>query len=165
MYNFVGCMQNSVTRALGEMKRCTRHLERNRRYACILGIFLCVGTSILMPHSAWAGENAVPIIGWIEVEPVPLKSNRLAIAGRAYGWDHMRLRYSLAVKRSGDSGRFNNSQSGEFAITPGETALLSRTVITVERGDALEVELTLYAQGKRIFSAKIEPSFNKGKQE
>jgi hypothetical protein len=101
---------------------------------------------------------ASPVIGWIEIAPVPEKPDQITIVGRAYALEGVEGRFALAIKRKGKGGSTNSGQSGGFKLKAGDNGALSRTAINVGPADTLTIELTLTVDGAEVFSVSLKPA-------
>ena len=113
---------------------------------------LAVGSSGLARAAA-----ASPVIGWIEIAPVPQKPDQITIVGRAYALEGVEGRFALSIKRAGKGGSTKSGQSGAFKLAAGENGSLSRTAINVGPADMLTIELTLTVDGTEVFSVSLRP--------
>ena len=114
---------------------------------------LAVGLSGLARAAA-----ASPVIGWIEIAPVPQKPDQITIVGRAYALEGVEGRFALSIKRAGKGGSTKSGQSGAFKLAAGENGSLSRTAINVGPADMLTIELTLTVDGTEVFSVSLRPT-------
>lgn len=114
---------------------------------------LAVGSSGL----ARAGA-ASPVIGWIEIAPMPQKPDQITIVGRAYALEGVEGKFALSIKRAGKGGSTKSGQSGAFKLKAGENGSLSRTAINVGPADTLTIELTLTVDGTEVFSVSLRPT-------
>ena len=119
----------------------------------VAAVGLAVGSSGL----ARAGA-ASPVIGGIEIAPVPQKPDQITIVGRAYALEGVEGRFALSIKRAGKGGSTKSGQSGAFKLAAGENGSLSRTAINVGPADTLTIELTLTVDGTEVFSVSLKPT-------
>lgn len=108
-----------------------------------------------------AGAAAAGLIGWLNIEPetgASGRGSRLAITGQAFAAGGIKGRYTLDIRRTGKGGTSNSRQSGDFTISAGQAAQLSRTAINVEPADRLEFELKLFSGEEEVFALTAKSS-------
>jgi hypothetical protein len=108
------------------------------------------------PNAAPAATSS-PIIGWIEIEPVPGKADHVTITGKVYGLKPSEGRYTLEIKRHEKGNVSNSNQGGSFRVGQGETASLARSGINIPPASSLEIVLKFQADGREIFSVALKP--------
>lgn len=60
------------------------------------------------------------------------------------------LAYELNVRRTGESGTTQTTQSGTFETAPGQTDTLSTVRVSVQTGDRIELHLTIRQDGTLV---------------
>jgi hypothetical protein len=128
-----------------------------RRTFILVTLGLIVAAVGLGAVQARAGA-ASPVIGWIEIAPVPGKPDQITIVGRAYALEGVEGRFTLSIQRAGKGGSTKSGQSGGFKLQAGQNGSLSRTAINVGPADALTIELTLTVDGSEVFSVSLRPT-------
>ena len=127
------------------------------RASLLVTLGLIVAAAGLAGAEARAGA-ASPVIGWIEIAPVPQKPDQITIVGRAYALEGVEGRFALSIKRAGKGGSTKSGQSGAFKLAAGDNGSLSRTAINVGPADTLTIELTLTVDGTEVFSVSLRPT-------
>ena len=125
------------------------------RTSLLVTLGLIVAAVGLAAASEARAGAASPVIGWIEIAPVPEKPDQITIVGRAYALEGVEGRFALSIKRAGKGGSTKSGQSGAFKLKAGDNGSLSRTAINVGPADTLTIELTLTVDGTEVFSVSL----------
>ena len=125
----------------------------------LLGLMLAATGGVVWGALA---ADASPVIGWIEIAPVPQKSDQINIVGHAYALEPVAGKFTLSIKRSGKGGSSTSGQSGSFKLDAGENGSLSRTAINVGPADTLTIELKLTVDNTEVFSVLLRPALGSG---
>src|SRR5690606_1997172 len=105
-------------------------LWRNSRLTILL-----VAMTGLLAGAAPGAERASPVIGWVEIKPVPGHGDQISVVGHALALEAVEGKFALSLKKEGQGGTSNTGQSGSFKIAPGDQATLSRTSINLAASD------------------------------
>jgi hypothetical protein len=109
-------------------------------------------------------DNAAGVVGWINIEPTGSANGALtlAITGRALALRPIHGRYSLEVKRKGQSGTSNARQGGAIDLQPGAEAILSRSAVNIGPADSIDVQLRIFVDDREVFSAVVKSTGEAG---
>jgi hypothetical protein len=69
------------------------------------------------------------------------------------------LTYELDVRRTGDTGTSQSTQSGQFETAPGQTDTLSTVQVNVQPGDRMALHLTIRRDGTLIDEVRQQRTF------
>lgn len=122
--------------------------------ALLLAFCICLAFAGLWPRPVRADEAGAPVVGWIEIAPVPGQPDQIVITGKVYGVRQTEGRFTMEVRRRERGNVSNGNQGGDFKVAPGETATLSRSSITVSPAGSLEIILKLSVDGHVVFSTR-----------
>jgi hypothetical protein len=103
-----------------------------------------------------AKAATTPVIGWIAIKSSPNRADQIIIQSRIQGLKTTNGDFQIRVTRNGRSGKSASNQSGAFRVKSGETGVLATTTINLQAEDRLEIVLTLFEDGKKIFSVRAQ---------
>ena len=69
------------------------------------------------------------------------------------------LTYELDVRRTGEAGTSQSTQSGRFETAPGQTDTLSTVQVNVQPGDQMDAHLTIRRDGTLIDEVRRQRTF------
>ncbi len=98
------------------------------------------------------------VIGWIEIQAEPENSDHVSIRGRIQALETVEGNFELRVTRISHGNKSANAQSGRFRAKAGEAKALSSTTINLDPGDQLQITLTLFVDGEKVFFASAQTS-------
>ena len=121
-------------------------------------IFGIIYLMVILPASNMttikASENQPDISAQIESQA---GDGIITFTGLAinYGGQEYLCTYKMIARRSGQSGRCNNQQSGAIHLKPGNTTQLSKMTISATSADSYKVTLQIYFNESVIASDSL----------
>lgn len=131
----------------------------------IVGLLLVAaspqGASSLSPRSGAAPDDSTGarLLMERQGESVRIRgaftneSNRDSLVGAGT------LSYKLDVRRTGETGTSQSTQSGRFETVPGQTDTLSTVRVNVQPGDRMDLQLTIRRDETLIDEARQQRTF------
>jgi hypothetical protein len=93
--------------------------------------------------------------GWLELKPLPGR-NMIQISSHAMALKAVTdADFTLSIRRQNQGNSSSSSQSGRFNLEPKEPRVLATTLINVDAGDELIIELKILDHGKEMSRATI----------
>jgi hypothetical protein len=127
-------------------------------FGIALGVLTCFGVAATGYGAGAMAAPSTPVIGWVEVQPLPGGKDQVAIIGHAHALAALSGQYALSISRGSKGNTAKTRQGGKFTVGAGENATLSRTTINVGPAESLVIELTIVVDGKEVFSLTMKSS-------